>query len=245
MQDANGFMWFGTKDGLNRFDGYQFKIFRHNPDDSTSIKNNFILSLAEDRNGKIWVATYKGLFHYNAKTEAFHLIVGTDNNEIRDIAIDVNNDVWFISGVLLCRYAAKTGQVSIFNEGRKINYTSVCADGKGKIYAASENGFLSAYDYRQKRLTDYAVFPQRTIPQNRWIEELTVVTDSIALIGTPNNGLAEYNLESRKLTDIISRNADGTGIFVRDIIRRNNHEFWVATESGLFVYDSETKKPST
>src|SRR3972149_6747305 len=57
LQDSRGFMWFGTQDGLNRFDGYDFMVYKNNPDDSLSISDNFILSVAEDSSGTLWVST--------------------------------------------------------------------------------------------------------------------------------------------------------------------------------------------
>src|SRR5882724_947435 len=71
LQDKKGFLWFGTKDGLDRFDGYSFKIFRSDPDDSGSIGSNFIHSLYEDPKGVLWVGTEKGLYKHNATTEGF------------------------------------------------------------------------------------------------------------------------------------------------------------------------------
>ncbi|MBP7408345.1 MAG: hypothetical protein KA941_06255, partial [Flavobacteriales bacterium] len=59
-QDHHGFMWFATKDGLNRYDGYSFKVFRHDPLDSTSLNNSFVVSLHEDREGRLWVGTTIG-----------------------------------------------------------------------------------------------------------------------------------------------------------------------------------------
>lgn len=60
LQDRRGFLWFGTEDGLNRYDGYSFRIFRPDVNDPRSISSNFILSLAEDPRGRIWVGTSGG-----------------------------------------------------------------------------------------------------------------------------------------------------------------------------------------
>src|SRR5690606_37335574 len=59
-QDKYGFMWFGTQDGLNRFDGYSFLIFKNNPDDSNSISNNNIKALLFDSRGALWIGTEGG-----------------------------------------------------------------------------------------------------------------------------------------------------------------------------------------
>ena len=58
LKDDEGYMWFGTYDGLNRFDGYNFKVFRHNPTDSNSLSNNSVWALLEDRKGNIWFGSH-------------------------------------------------------------------------------------------------------------------------------------------------------------------------------------------
>ena len=68
FQDSRGFLWICTFDGLNRFDVYQFKIFRNIPGDFTSLSNNKILSICEDKSGEIWIGTYcGGLNKYDTK----------------------------------------------------------------------------------------------------------------------------------------------------------------------------------
>ena len=64
LQDKAGFMWFGTKDGLNRYDGSSFKIFKYDRTDEYSLGNNYILALYEDVEGNIWVGTDMGLYIY-------------------------------------------------------------------------------------------------------------------------------------------------------------------------------------
>ncbi len=71
VQDHQGFLWFGTEDGLNRYDGYQFKVFRHNPDDPHSISNNFINTLMIDSVGTLWIGTDVGLNRYYPDTDGF------------------------------------------------------------------------------------------------------------------------------------------------------------------------------
>ena len=67
-QDHNGFMWFGTYDGLNRFDGYVFKVFRNKFNDSTSLANNRVSCITEDLLNNLWIGTSQGISLYNGLT---------------------------------------------------------------------------------------------------------------------------------------------------------------------------------
>jgi len=71
IQDSKGFVWFGTQEGLSRFNGYTFDHYRHDQDDPHSLRSNEILSLCEDRQGILWVGTTKGLHKYNRHLDGF------------------------------------------------------------------------------------------------------------------------------------------------------------------------------
>ena len=71
FQDSRGFIWVGTQDGLNRFDGYTFKKFRHNPNDPNSISDSWVNTITEDRDSNIWVGTRRGLNKYVYKSNQF------------------------------------------------------------------------------------------------------------------------------------------------------------------------------
>ncbi|PKP12977.1 MAG: hypothetical protein CVU08_07735 [Bacteroidetes bacterium HGW-Bacteroidetes-3] len=101
-QDREGFMWFGTKDGLNKYDGYQFTVYQNEPNNSNSISSNNITELFTDNNGKLWVGTENGILNfYNAGSQSFQRIFlpinqskSKNSEAINSIAQDKTGDIW-------------------------------------------------------------------------------------------------------------------------------------------------------
>ena len=96
FQDSRGFLWFGTQNGLNRYDGYSFKIYTNNPEDSLSISNNYILSIAEDRFGYLWIATENGLNRYDYQSQTFkrYFQDSIGGSIIESVIVDKSGIVW-------------------------------------------------------------------------------------------------------------------------------------------------------
>lgn len=79
-QDSKGFLWFGSQDGLNKYDGYRFEVFKTRDNDTNSISDNFITSLCSDKVGKLWIGTLRGLNVYNPNTNSFKRFNNTSAN---------------------------------------------------------------------------------------------------------------------------------------------------------------------
>ncbi|HEX6224023.1 MAG TPA: two-component regulator propeller domain-containing protein, partial [Chryseolinea sp.] len=92
-QDSQSLMWFATEDGINRFDGYSFKVFRYDPDNKTSIPDNFVQSVFKDSEGDFWVSSRKGLLAFDPHHETFSLY----HHDFGDKANYTSNDVSFIT----------------------------------------------------------------------------------------------------------------------------------------------------
>ena len=111
-------MWFGTRNGLNRFDGTTFKIFRNDIKDSTSIGSNSILSLYADKQQDLWVGTYKGVYIYDAIHERFSLFNKLPQAEVRSIYGDKANNIWFVIGFNLYKFNTSKNTINTYKIGK-------------------------------------------------------------------------------------------------------------------------------
>lgn len=242
LQDHNGFLWFGTKDGLNRFDGYSFKIFRNDAGDSNTIGSNYIYSLHEDRSGVLWVGCDRGLFAYDATTESFRKVPGAPATEILDIQGDTNGGIWFISRLILYYYQPSTGTLQTFDQPGHLSVSSVCATAGGDLWLSSSTGTIHKLAAGGPAATGYDVFDHSGATGNNWIEKIYDAGNGSILVGTSKQGAKLFDTRTGLYKDILSHTEDDPEIFVRDFIRQSESEYWIATESGLFIYNDLTGK---
>lgn len=242
LQDKKGFLWFGTKDGLNRFDGYTFKIFRNDPDNPKSIGSNFIHSLYEDKTQTIWVGTLTGLYKYNPLQESFSLVPPSKGKDVRDVRLDSKGNVWYIAGLVLCRYNEKTGKNSIYQTRPHLGVTSVSINAKDDIWVSSTDGFIQKYNPATDSFTNYNLFDKSEPAISNWIEKVYDTEKGFLLVGTSSQGIKVFDTKTLTYKELLTSNPDQTAIYARDFIASGNDEFWMATESGLFIYNMKTGK---
>lgn len=237
IQDKRGFMWFGTKDGLNRFDGHTFKIFRSDSKVKRSLTSNSIWSLYEDPSGTLWVGTERGLFKYNEEQENFEMLENSRPEEIRDIRMDGRKNLWFISNQEICRYNYATKGVIRYSRAANESYIKLGVDNEGNLWASSLQGTIDLYDATKDKFIKYPVLD---VSKKLITREIQRVIDSglgYLIVGTSGQGVRKFDLKTKTATALFTHDENNKEIFVRDILKTSKTEIWLATESGIFIYD--------
>ena len=156
LRDKQGFMWFGTRDGLNRYDGYDFDVYKNNPSDSLSLSSNFVTSIIEDRRGDIWVATWGGgldrfdkvrqrFIHYGNVIHSDFINVLLEDSQGRIWIGSNDHGVWVYDPTsgkvfLLTSTAADPGSLS------DNDVQAILEDHDHQIWLGTSHGGLNLYD---------------------------------------------------------------------------------------------------
>ncbi len=233
LQDQKGFLWFGTKNGLNRFDGYNFKRFHNDPDNKASLQGNYTQCLHEFKDN-IWVGTDSGLFRYNDKLENFDIVENTRNRNISDIEHDNHANLWYIGGGKLYNYNVDNQQVQSFSRETILHPTDIVKTENGEIWVASRNS-LYRYIEQTNSFEQHILNIQADQKYPFRINKLFNLNQNTLLIGTSNHGIVAFDIIEEKTKVIAPITNDD--FYVRNFALRNEDELWVATESGLHVYN--------
>ena len=233
-------MWFGTRNGLNRFDGTAFKIFRNNSNESSSIGNNSILSLYEDNSQRLWVGTYKGVYIYDALHEKFSLFAGLPQGEVRAIGSDKLNNLWFVIGFELYKYNKTANHIVSYHAGTT-QIPVISFDSGGSVWVGSDSGIIKKYQPEKDSFVRFDITPFTKEKQPLFVQTIYPVSDSTLLIATLKQVLL-FNTKSLSLRNIYSGNSWANNIQVHKIIRQSESVFWLGTENGLYIVDLKTDK---
>jgi PAS domain S-box-containing protein len=168
LQDSQGFIWFGTQDGLNKYDGYEFTVYRHDPSDAYSLSHNEIFAIYEDSNGTLWIGTSKGLNRFDRQKNRFIRYLHKNTNSLS------HNSIWSIyednMGILwigtdgggLSQFDRHQNQFLSFKHDPKNPHSlshnevwPIFQATKGVLWIGTNGGGLNKFDRQQKKFTHY------------------------------------------------------------------------------------------
>lgn len=240
-EDRDGFLWVGTSDGLCRFDGYTFTVYKRNDADSASIWGNSTHRCRTDSKGKLWIAHDNGLSWFDSHTGRFNNIVAMPNESGGDIynnilGIDDADNIWVgISGVGLVCVAPATAKVDTYNSGQyaafKTNkyWTGGAIMGNGKLYIATQEYGVHVLNLKNKR-------HEKALEQYD-IGILKKENDSI-LWASEEHMLLRYNVHTGVCTQVRAKELQGLGFIYDALYRPAEKEMWFAGINGIVVLDA-------
>jgi ligand-binding sensor domain-containing protein/signal transduction histidine kinase/DNA-binding response OmpR family regulator len=244
-QDSMGFIWLGTRQGLNRYDGYRFKIYKNEAKNPLSISAGEITSLLTDHKGILWVATSMGLNRYDQQADHFQHISGLSSNNIESLYQDYDKNIWVgtLNGLNLLVDGQKNRFKSFYftkNPKDPINSIySIFKDKQGNIWIGTGNGLICMnaekgnFKYRKVSFSNslpssYITALASDLKGNLWIG----TANGLCMLDHATGSLKVFQHDNKNSNSLIHND-------VREIKTDEKGLLWVGTQDGLSILDPE------
>jgi ligand-binding sensor domain-containing protein/signal transduction histidine kinase len=246
LKDHKGFMWFGTDDGLNRFDGYSFSVYHHSPADSLSISSNAITCLYEDSQQRMWVGTKTGLNQYDRQKDKFinyFSDVSDRDNLIKTICEDEKHNIWIGTSGGLKLIDTKNKKLIPFLTGDADPYNLLHTSIRNIIYdeqlwIAVDSGLVS-YHADENLFEIFKPFPK----DQRKNRLSSVQNDNGRLwLGSFENGLFEFDKRRKTFKNFRHQEGNTNSIIGNEVTKCVviGKQLWICSPLGLSIMDLTT-----
>jgi len=259
LEDHKGFLWFGTADGLNRYDGYQFKTYKSYSRDSLTLSSNTVRTLYEDRTGTLWIGTGEGLNSFNRKEGVFQRFSQDGNipEVIRSGSVellrgDSRGELWIVTaGVLICYDSSRSRFHSYADAGpaashRKAEvFTNIIEDNKGILWVGTNEGLKRCN--RSTNELEHINGPWDAPLKRGSVKVFPVFADkdSSLWLCVEKIGIVCFNSLTGASSAISYNEGNAPGLAGRAIVTAvgdSSGRIWIGTaDSGLYIYDPHTR----
>ncbi|MDD4489810.1 MAG: two-component regulator propeller domain-containing protein [Paludibacter sp.] len=244
-QDNHNYIWIATEDGLNKFDGIRFTIYKNQPGDTTTIRNNYVRSLFEDSKGRFWIGCINALHLYDRATDHFReipLYLGGSivKTHITSIIESNQGELWMTtSGVGVVRMNENESvcrvDESLSRRLSSLHLTNLYQDSRGNFWIASENQGLNLYDPKTNEIT---VFRS---PQGIGSNQISAICEDIdgnIFVSTLTDGVYRLNPKKRKFELIPHIN--NAILSVKTLLIDNKNRLLIGTDGqGMKIYNPQ------
>jgi signal transduction histidine kinase/ligand-binding sensor domain-containing protein/CheY-like chemotaxis protein len=214
LEDSRGFMWFGTRDGLNRYDGYQFTVYKNDALDAKSLGNNFIMDMVEDDRGTIWIATWGGgLDRYDRQT-----------NQFTHFRHDPANSGSLSSDLVTCLFRDSRGELWAGTEDGGLNLMENSSGRFTRYVNDRENPKSLSNDYVKRVIED--------AEHNIWI----------ATMGGGLNLYDRWTRSFIPLRHDDGNSQSIGSDMVSSLMEDRKHRLWIGTDAGFDLMDKKSRK---
>lgn len=238
-RDSKGYMWFGTEDGLNRFDGYHFKVFRSNSEEKNSIGYKWIEYIHEDSHGDLWFGSRGGLSHYNPRKATFTNFNGNRHSNHQLLNDTVTGMVQASANLLLVGTAGGLNTINLSTHAVetitpiKGSVHIMVPDSSGNVWVGTSNG---AYVINNTTNDYTELFPQINQP----IRAIAQHNNAVWLCGAQK--MYHYNISTDALTELTPISPLSPDEHYESLLKDSNNRIWIGTNQGLYLFDSTGKR---
>ena len=256
-QDSVGYLWFGTLGGIDRYDGYSFTTYKHDPDDTASLVNAFVNTLCEDRAGNLWVGTYAGLDRLDRASGTFtHYLphpsdLNSDQgNFVNSIHEDRDGLLWIGTNDGLKVFDRSNGKFTCFRDdstdpggGVDNSIQAICEDRAGLLWIGTRRG-LNRFDKESEKFIHYWHDFNHLNHTDKWISSIYEDASGILWLGG-SAGLVAFDQRAGTFTQYAHDPKDPRSLSsneVTSISEDKAGQLWVGTKlHGVNVFDRRTK----
>jgi ligand-binding sensor domain-containing protein/signal transduction histidine kinase len=254
MQDSYGYIWIGTQDGLNRFDGYEFKVYKNNPFDSTTLTHNWVWTIEEDKNRDLWIGTFQGLCKYKRSEDQFEQFYHNANdptsisgNRSNYILRDNKDRLWISAwGAGVNMYDPKTKKFTRFQSDSTQSSLSSNAvrtlfkDKQGNIWVGTWNAGLNRIieDDDGIRFRRYSDAGESGFSSGNKITSITEDNQGRLWIGSYESGLIIFDPIKNTFTRVPGFSSDD----INKVICDTHGNIWIGSNKGLYFADQSSGK---
>lgn len=251
FQDSEGFIWFATRNGLNRYDGTTMKVYKHSSDNLHSLSHNHLKAITEDRDGNLWIGAINGVSRLDRRTEKITTYRG-DSFEglemqssiwINDLFIDKDDRLWVAGQNGLYIYRPETDRFEHFNPVELSPYTyyvRIMQDTQGNLLFGSGSG-LFIYTHDLRFVKRYHREDTEAALTDNFITTIYESEPGCYWVGTRERGLNKVDHSKGEVTQFTTGNSSLGNDHIREIISYNG-QLVVGTWDGLVLIDPRTER---
>ncbi|WP_348724504.1 two-component regulator propeller domain-containing protein [Parabacteroides goldsteinii] len=247
-QDSRGYLWFATKNGLNRFNGKEYKIYHREDGNEQSLSNNSVTSITEDQEGYLWVGTNNGLNRIDLNTneiKRYNLETnGLVANSISTVYTDRSGCLWVGTWEGLNRYNREGDHfeyIPIEDDTERAMIVTLLEDCSGRFWIGTRNKGLLLCDHQMNLISQFTSESKNMPLNNNNITSIYEDDKKQIWVGCKNSGLNKINLRDNEVTSYTNLNSGLSNNSVRCIIEWQG-KLLIGTFDGIFDLDKATER---